>query len=122
MISHFDKLFSGKLGQYVCQKISIALKDPNTPPIFCNPYPTPLIHQAIFKKELQHLINEGVLQRIPRSEWVFPTFLIPKKDGRVRWISDFRRLNKLLKRPRYFLPSIPFHNAKKSWIHIHHKN
>ena len=35
------------------------------------------------------------------------SFLIPKKDGRVRWISEFRKLNKLLKRPRYFLPSIP---------------
>ena len=30
-----------------------------------------------------------------------------QKNGRVRWLSDFLRLNKLLKRPRYFLPSIP---------------
>ena len=83
------------------------LKDPKTPPIFCTHYPIPIAHQQVFKKELQHLIDEKVLQRIPRSKWAFPTFLIPKKDGRVRWISDFRRLNKLLKRARYFLPSIP---------------
>ena len=30
-----------------------------------------------------------------------------KKDGRVPWISNFCRLNKLLKRARYFLPNIP---------------
>ena len=73
-----------------------------------------MTHQQVFKKELQHLIDEGVLRRIPRSEWAFPTFLIPKKDGRVRWISDFRRLNKLLKRARYFLPSIPAIMQKRS--------
>ena len=61
----------------------------------------------ILHAKLQHLVDEKVLRRIPSSEWAFPTFLIPEKDGRVRWISDFRRLNVLLKRPRYFLPSIP---------------
>ena len=66
-----------------------------------------LIHQPVFQKELNHLIKEKVLQRIETSEWAFPTFLIPKNDGRVWWISDFCRLNKLLTRPRYFLPSIP---------------
>ena len=60
-----------------------------------------------FQAKLQHLINIDVLQHVPRSEWAFPTFTILSKDGRVRWVSDFRRLNKLLKRPRYFLPNIP---------------
>ena len=35
-----------------------------------------------------------------------PNLPYPKKDGRVHWISDFRRLSKLLKRARYFLPNI----------------
>ena len=47
------------------------------------------MHREVFKAELHHLIDENVLQRIYRSEWSFSTFLIPKKDGRVRWISDF---------------------------------
>ena len=104
LLSSFSKLFSGDLGRYVHKKFSIALKDPNSPPIFCYPYPIPMIHQQVFKKELEHLIEAKVLQRIERSEWAIPTFLIPKKDGRVRWISDFRHLDKLLTRPRYFLP------------------
>lgn len=52
MISQYYKLFSGKLGCYVRQKFSIFPKDPKTAPIFCNPYPVPLIHQVVFKKEL----------------------------------------------------------------------
>ena len=107
ILQKFSHLFSGKLGSYVHKKFSINLKDPHTPPVFCNPYPVPIVHQQVFKKELQNLIDEKVLQHIPRSEWAFLTFLIPKKDGRVRWISDFCRLNKLLKRDRYFLPNIP---------------
>ena len=107
ILTKIFRLFSGKLGRYVHKQFSIHLKDPTTPLIFCNPYPVPMVHQKVFKQELQHLIDEKVLQRISRSEWAFPTFLIPKKDGRVRWISNFCELNKLLKRARYFLPSIP---------------
>ena len=66
-----------------------------------------MIHQQVFKQELQHLIDEKVLRRISPSEWAFLTFLIPKKDGRVRWISDFCHLNKLLRRVWYFLHKIP---------------
>jgi hypothetical protein len=32
----------------------------------------------------------GVLTKINRSEWAAPTFIIPKKDGRVRFVIDFR--------------------------------
>ena len=75
--------------------------------MFCTPYAIPLVHQKVFQQELNHLIDKKVLRRISTSEWAFQTFFIPKKDGQVRWISDFHRLNKLLKCPRYFLPSIP---------------
>ena len=92
-------------GQIYTQKCSIQLKDLSTPPIFCTPYPIPLVHQQAFQTELNHLVEKKVLRRISTSEWAFPTFFIPKKDGRVRWISDFRPLNKLLRRPRYFYPA-----------------
>ena len=102
--SSFNKFFKAifrEVGSLYSEKLF------NTSPVFYTPYPVPLVHQQVFKQELEHLIQEKVLQRISRSEWAFPTFLIPKKDGRVRWISDFRRLNKLLKRTRYCLPNIP---------------
>ena len=63
-------------------------------------------HQQVFKDELDRLVEVGVLSKVAESEWLFPTLVIPKKDGRVRWITDFRELNKLIKRKVYNLPKI----------------
>ena len=58
LLSQFSCLFSGSLGRYMHMEFSISLKDPNVTPIFCNPYPMPLIHQQVSQQELQHLIDE----------------------------------------------------------------
>ena len=53
------------------------------------------------------MIADGVLERVEGLlEWAFSTFIIPKKDGRVRWVTDFRELNKLLVRKSYPIPKI----------------
>jgi hypothetical protein len=46
------------------------------------------------------------LKRCSDSEWAAPTFIIPKKNGTVIFISDFRRLNEELKRKPYPIPKI----------------
>jgi Reverse transcriptase (RNA-dependent DNA polymerase) len=46
----------------------------------------------------------GVLKRINESEWGAPSFGIPKKNGKIRFVSDFRQLNKVLRRTPYPLP------------------
>ena len=47
-----------------------------------------------------------MLRKINRSEWAAPTFLIPKKDRSVQFISDFRELNNHIKQKPYPIPKI----------------
>jgi hypothetical protein len=42
--------------------------------------------------------------KISGSEWAAPTFTMPKKNGTSRFISDFRKLNEMLKRMPYPIP------------------
>ena len=105
LFAKFDKLFSGKLGCYPHRKVHLELKE-GTTPFSCRPYPVPKHHEQVFKDELDRLVQAGVLSKCGASEWLSPNFLIPKKDGRVRWISDFRALNKCIKRKVYNLPKI----------------
>ena len=98
-------LFDGKLGHFKAEKIHLEV-DEDAIPIHAKAYSVPTKLEPAFLKELEHLENIGVLEEGSLSLWASPTFIIPKKDGRVRWISDLRELNKVLKRKVYPLPLI----------------
>ena len=104
-LEQYPTLFDGKLKVYKGQKIHLELKT-DAIPYRTRPYPIPHSHMDVFKQKLDRLVQVGVLERTGRQEWIAGTFIIPKKDASVRWISDFRGLNRALKRAVYHLPRI----------------
>ena len=105
LLAKFPILFNNELKVFTDEKIHLDI-DPKVSPHRSRAYSVPQLHLATFKKELERLVSIGVLEKCGRADWVSGTFIIPKKDGRVRWVSDFRALNKAIKRKFYPLPKI----------------
>jgi hypothetical protein len=51
-------------------------------------------------------VDIGVLEVDYTSEWASPSFAIAKKNGTIRVVSDFRKLNSLLQRHPFPIPKI----------------
>jgi hypothetical protein len=99
------KLFSGKLGVYKRRKIHLEAK-PDATPKHMKAYAVPAQHRKVAEEELLRLVDVGALTRCGVSSWGSPTFFQPKKDGRIRVLTDFRYLNSQLHRRIYPLPRI----------------
>ena len=105
LLAQFHNLFDGRLKTFKGPPVHLELIE-NPVPVRRRPYTIPTSHLAVFKEELRRLISIGVIEKAQRSEWIAGTFIVPKKDGRVRWITDFCGLNKSLRRKVYPLRKI----------------
>jgi hypothetical protein len=101
----FESLFNGTLGDWKLLPVSFELNE-GMKPYHGRPYPIPHKHKAILMKKIKRLCDMGVLEWQPLSQWVSPTFIIPKKDSTVHTISDVRELNKRIVRKPYPIPKI----------------
>jgi len=113
ILSKYTKLFSNTLDVYPHEQIHLDI-NPLIPPHVTRAYPVAHSQLKLFKEELDRLVSIRVLEPTGRSEWISGTFIIPKKDGRVRWITDFRALNRALKRKVYPIPRIQDILARRS--------
>ena len=105
MLYRFESLFEGKLGLWDTPPVTLELEE-GAKPFHACAFPIPHIHEATIRKEVERLCKEDVLAKDSDSEWAAPTFIIPKKEGTVRFVTDFRQLNTALKRKPFPIPNI----------------
>jgi hypothetical protein len=104
LLQKYEHMFDGTLGEFNmgASPISLQLMDHNYKPMHARAYTVPrsMEQQLQQSKEIVRLVDIGVLEEDYPSEWssVFPSFAIPKKNGIIRVVTDFRKLNLLLKR------------------------
>ena len=69
------------------------------------PYRTSPANRQIISEHIKTMLDSGVI-RASRSPWAAPVVLVPKKDGKIRFAVDYRRLNDLTIKEIYALPRI----------------
>ena len=105
LLDKYSDLFDGTLGKWNEEPVKLELKEGATP-YHARPFPVLKCHAETLKMEVERLVEIGVLKKVNRSEWAAPSFIIPKKDGTVRFINDFRELNRRIKRKPYPISNI----------------
>lgn len=105
LLTRYQDLFDGTLGTWKTDPIELELR-PEAKPYHAKPYPVPHSQEKKLKAEIERMCAYGVLRKVNRSEWGFPAFTIPKKDGTLRSIADLRELNKRIKRQPFPIPKI----------------
>ena len=109
VLAKYQELFEGTLGTWPDEEVSVELTKDAKPYHCGKPIRIPHIHLETLKKEVNRLVAIGVLEEVDASKsgpWCAPSFIIPKKDGRVRFITDYRELNKCIRRKPWPMPHI----------------
>ena len=98
-------LFDGTLGDWDTKPVSFEIKE-GIKPYHGRAFPIPKVHKETILKEVRRLVELGVLEWQPASEWASPSFIQPKKNGTVRFLTDFREVNRRLVRKPFPIPKI----------------
>ena len=86
----------------------IHLRDdlPVTPMRITTTSATPVHHREAASQLIEKLINEGIIAPVHEpTDWISRGAFVPKPNKGVRLVTDFRHLNKFVKRPVHPFPS-----------------
>ena len=106
ILDDFATVFSSELGTLKGTTATIRL-DPTAQPRFYKPRAVPYALKAKIDKELDRLVQQGVIEPIEMSEWAAPIVPVLKKDGSIRICGDYKiTVNQASKVDSYPLPKI----------------
>ena len=96
--------------------------DPTVQPVVHPPRRIPYSLREKLKVELDSLVRQGIISPVTHpTDWVNSCVCVTKSNGKIRLCLDPRDLNKAIKRPHYFTPTLEdilsrLHGAK--WFSI----
>jgi hypothetical protein len=109
----FPQVFDNDLSSIKGYDCHIHVKD-NSVPKFSRAYDVPYAILKEVDKELDELLEQGILKPVSYSEWASPLVTVPKEQGGVRLCADFKTtLNPCLLSDQYPLPV--FSNMSTQW-------
>ncbi len=105
LLKKYESLFDGTLGDWKTKPVLFQLRE-GVSPYHGQAFPVPKIHKDTIIKEVERLCKLGVLERQPASEWASQSFIIPKKDRAICFLSNFWEVNKRSVRKPFPIPKI----------------
>ena len=74
-------------------------------PIKQHPRRLPMMMRNVEQEEVDRMLERNII--VPSSSpWASPTVMVKKKDGKIRFCIDYRKLNEITKKDAYPLPRI----------------
>ena len=105
LLQKHENMFDGILENYTGTEYKIKLLE-GAQPYHAQPFLIQKIHYQTLKTEVNKLVSIGILKHKNNSASTGPVFIIPKKNGTVSFICDFRELSKRIKRKAFPIPKI----------------
>jgi hypothetical protein len=105
VLSRFPDLFSVQLRNYP-KEVHINV-DPTATPSFQRHYSVPHHNLAVFRYEVDSMVEQDVVEKAELSAWCSASFGMIKPNNTMRLVTDFCKLNVAVKRRSYTMPLIP---------------
>lgn len=105
MIEFADLFANEKNGLGRTDLVTHHIYTEDVPPIHSRPYSVPTNEQDFIKQEIQRMLVNKLIQT-SESPWTSPVVLVKKKNGKLRFCVDYRKLNNITKKDAYPLPRI----------------
>ncbi len=103
VLDSFPSVFTDTPG--ITSMISHSISVTSTLPIWSPSYSIPIAHQEAFRLEIENLLSLNIIEP-SSSKWSSPPMPVRKKDGGIRIVIVYRKLNSITIRDPFTMPSI----------------